>query len=167
MDLKNRAALKRTLTELIDTFDHIIALIQKQNEAVIAHELEAMNELAEEQISANAELLIKEEHFQHELELAFDEVGLNRDDVSLTLLLTQFPDDPEKEVFTTLRDQLIEQVHTSQTAQIRLNELLLFAQEHVNDTLRAIYSLSNQQSVSYDSKGKMSQSKASFINKTG
>lgn len=167
MKLPNQTELKTTLKELIASFNDIIDIIKKQNEAVVSNNLSRINELAEEQININSELQGKETAFHRELKNSFSTLNFQTDKVSLTLLLTQIDEDEVKDEFTILRDDLVKHVQEAQTAQIRLNELLLFAQEHLNDTLHAIYSFSNQQSVHYDSKGKKAQSQSSMINRTG
>lgn len=165
MKLPNQNALTNSLKALINAFDTIIEILSKQTEAVISHNLDEVNRLAEQQISSNGDLKEREDIYQAELAKAYEQMDHSTEQQSLSYLLQNL--DEEHQELTELRDELVKKINEAQTTQNQLNELLLFAQEHVNDTLRAIYALGNQQSVHYNSTGKKSQSERSIINKTG
>jgi len=165
MTIANKAQLKKSVNALIEVFDETIEITRRQNRAVIDHNLEQINQLAEEQIDLNAKMKEREEEFHSELKKAFKESGLPSDNISLTALVTQMDEEPSRD-FYHLRDQLVSKVQTAREEQKRVNELLLFAQENVNDTLRAVYSMGKQQSMHYNKSGEKSQSQTSIINRT-
>jgi len=158
--------LKNAINALIELFDETISVINQQNSAVIAQDLDKINAFAEQQMELNQIIQEKENHFQEKLSEAYEQLNLEDSQKSLTLLLNHIKDPETKKHFQNLRDKLVSGIKEAQKAQLHLNELLLFAQEHVNDTLRAIYSFGNQSSLHYNKSGKKNQTKTSLINKT-
>ena len=166
MTVSNKAQLKKTVKNLISLFDETITITRRQNKAVMNHNLEKINKLAEDQIELNSKMRETEEEFHSELKKAFKETGILSDNnISLTVLITQAGDEEGSDFFQ-LRDELVSKVHTAKEEQKRVNELLLFAQENVNDTLRAVYAMGKQQSLHYNKSGEKSQSQTSIINRT-
>jgi hypothetical protein len=166
MELSNATPLKNSLRHLIDAFNEIRRLLDEQTNAVIEHQLDKVNELAEQQLEANSKVEEREKMFKSELQLSINEVD-EVDTVSLSALLQEMPDNELQEELMGLRNELVEQITGAQDKQQELNELLLFAQQNVNETLKSIYMLGSKQSVHYDRSGQTSQSDRSMINKTG
>lgn len=166
MQLSNATPLKNSLRQLIDAFGEIHDLLEQQTQAVISHELERVNSLAEQQLEANAKVEEQEKMFKNELQLSINEIN-NGDTVSLSALLVSMNEDELHSDLKNLREDLVSQITSAQEKQQQLNELLTFAQQNVNETLKSIYMLGSKQSVHYDRAGQTSQSDRSMINKTG
>ena len=165
MKVSNKAQIKKTVKNLISLFDETITITRKQNKAVINHNLEEINNLAEDQIELNGKMRETEKEFHSELKKAFNETGISSDNISLTGLITQVGEE-HLDNFFQLRDKLVSKVQIAKKEQKQVNELLLFAQENVNDTLRAVYAMGKQQSLHYNKSGEKSQSQTSIINRT-
>jgi hypothetical protein len=166
MQLSNATPLKNSLRRLIDAFGEIRDLLEQQTQAVINHELEQVNTLAEQQLETNAKVEEQEKMFKNELQLSINEVNKG-DTVSLSALLMSMNEGELHSELKKLREQLVNQITSAQEKQQQLNELLTFAQQNVNETLKSIYMLGSKQSVHYDRAGQTSQSDRSMINKTG
>ncbi|MGM0587733.1 MAG: flagellar export chaperone FlgN [Bacteroidota bacterium] len=167
MKLDNEQTLKQALRDLIDAFTDIRALLEKQTEAVINHDLDKVNALAEQQLTVNSKLEEREKEFKQQLEQSFADQAENDPTISLTALLTLLDEEGLKTELRSLRKQLVTQVTEAQQQQKQLNDLLTFAQQNVNETLKSVYALGNQQSVHYDRAGQTSHSDRSMINQTG
>jgi hypothetical protein len=169
MGLSNEQPLKQALHDLIEAFTDIRALLEKQTQAVINHDLDAVNSLAEQQLSVNSKLEEREQEFKAELKksLSDQQNGNKEQTVSLTNLLSHIDEHGLKKELQSLRKQLVTQVTEAQQQQKQLNDLLTFAQQNVNETLKSIYTLGNQQSMHYDRAGQTAHSDRSMINQTG
>ena len=159
--------IENHLQELTKTFRQIEELIESQYQAVVDHKLEKLNELADQQIELHGNLQNHEDALQTSLKNQFDadhpklknkQVRLSNLIEALDLSDTQIP---------KLRQDLLEQITQTQKRQNQLNELLLFASNHVTDTLKGIYDLGKKHDKRYTPRGTTSSNEGSFINRTG
>ncbi|TNE68933.1 hypothetical protein EP331_15070 [bacterium] len=150
--ISNLNTIKDLLRNLIEQFDQAHSLISLQIQCVVRQQLEELNEHIEHQNTVNSTINSLEEEFRQSLIIAFNSIKVKTKSYSLTTLLPYI--DRSDEEIVELRDALKDVIHKTKSKQVHLLQLLQFAQEHVAETMRAIFQLSDASSTHYKSTGK-------------
>lgn len=164
--ISNLHVIKDLLRNLIAHFDQAQHLISLQIQCVVRQKLDDLMQNIEDQNAVNATINDLEEEFRQAIIIAFNSIKIKTNTYSLTALLPYI--DRRDEEIVELRNQLKEMIHKTQTKQLHLLQLLQFAQEHVAETMRAIFALSDDSSTHYKSTGKkaMATMSSKLINQT-
>lgn len=164
--ITNLPIIKDLLRNLVAHFNEAGELISKQIQCVVRHKLEELTEHIEQQNAVNSTIKDLEEEFRQALIIAFNSIKVKTKTYSVTALLPYC--DGRDEEIVELRNQLREAIHKTQGKQVHLLQLLQFAQDHVAETMRAIFQLSDDRSTHYKSTGKKATSSSSskLINQT-
>lgn len=162
----NYPALHESLQQLISTFGEMEQLIRQQLRAVVENNFEEIVAYAENQLELTHLLNQREQQFQRLLGHVFNDLKLEAQTPSLSVLLDQV--EQMREEFEPLRQELFKAIKHTQKAQGQLVNLLEFAQQHVSHTLREIYTMSNQHEMHYTNNGHKAQGAglARLINQT-
>lgn len=147
------------LTRLNESYRQTSSLLKEQIDAVIQKKLESLLDAME--------TLITHQETTNELEQQLREnvtqlaASINASgQISLGQLLPQLP--VETGNIQKLREELISNVSEARSNHTQLLQLLQFAQDHTNETLRSIHVLANHHDLRYNQSGKT----ASTRNKT-
>jgi flagellar biosynthesis/type III secretory pathway chaperone len=162
----NMPVIKDLLKNLTDHFDTASDLLSKQIQCVVKHRLEELQEAIEQQNSVNSTINALEDEFRQALILSFNSIKVKTKTYSLPILLPYC--DPSDHELAELREGLKHAIQKTQTKQVHLLQLLQFAQDHVADTIRAIFQLSDGHSTHYKATGKKATSHVAskLINQT-
>lgn len=152
----NYPALHESLQQLISTFENMEHLIQQQLRAIVENNFDEIVAYAEEQLELTYLLNQREQQFQRLIGQTFNDLKLETQSPSLSLLLDKVSE--MRDEFEPLREKLLVAITNTQKAQKQLVDLLEFAQSHVSHTLKEIYALSNQHNMHYTNNGHKAQS---------
>ena len=164
--ITNLPIIKELLRSLIEHFNEANGLISSQIQCVVRHQIEDLVVHIEAQNSVNTTINDLEEDFRQALIIAFNSIKVKTKTYSVTALLP-YCDNRDEEI-VELRNGLREAIHATQNKQVHLLQLLQFAQDHVAETMRAIFQLSDDTSTHYKSTGKKATASSSskLINQT-
>ncbi len=151
----NYPALYESLQQLISTFGEMEQLIRQQLRAIVENNFEEIVTYAENQLELTQLLNQREQQFHRLISHVFNDLELDAQTPSLSALLDQVTQ--LREEFEPLRQELVKAIERTQKAQSQLVNLLEFAQQHVSNTLREIYAMSNQHEMHYTNNGHKAQ----------
>ncbi len=162
----NMPVIKDLLKNLTDHFETASELLSTQIQCVVKHRLEELQEAIEQQNAVNSTINALEDELRQALILSFNSIKVKTKSYTLPNLMPYC--DPSDHELTDLRDGLKAAIQKTQTKQVHLLQLLQFAQDHVADTMRAIFQLSDGHSTHYKSTGKKATSNVAskLINQT-
>lgn len=158
--------IKDILRSLSEQFGTAAGLISKQIQAVVRHQVDDLSNLIEQQNTVNTTISGLEEELRQTLILTFNGLKIRTKEYSITTLMPYC--DPSDTEIIDLRNELKENIKQTQTKQVHLLQLLQFAQEHVTETIKAVFQFSESHSTHYQSSGKKATPRMSsrLINQT-
>lgn len=157
--------LEQYLNELTNLFQKIEENLSAQYSAVVENDLEQLNDLADQQIELHGSIQEKEQLLKEEMQRSFNEQQIDDTPLKLSKLIENI--DTENSDLESAREALIQQIANTQNQQFKLNDLLLFASDHVTNTLKSIYDLGRSYDKRYTPRGTTSSNDPSLINRTG
>lgn len=146
------SVIKDLLRSLNEQFELAASLLSTQIQAVVRHKAEVLTEAIEQQNSVNTTISALEEELRQTLIRTFNALKVKTNEYSLSSLMPYC--DPKDHEIIELRNSLRENIKLTQTKQVHLLQLLQFAQEHVTETIKAVFQLSENHSTHYKSTGK-------------
>jgi len=131
--------------------EDLIAVVEKQIEAVVSSKEEQIEEYVSEYTSLRGAFKEQEHKFINHLELLLGNAGVNSIDVRLESLKERYPQ--KKDQIADWQVMLKEQMGILKQKQEKLNNLLEFAVEKNMQLMHSIYSLHNKKNTRYSSGG--------------
>ncbi len=153
------------LSRLNDSYRQTSILLKDQIDAVVRKQLESLLDAMEELITHQETTNQLEQELRATVGQLATSLNIS-DQLSLGKLLPEVSGDTSK--IQRLREQLISNVTEAREHHGQLLQLLQFAQDHTNETLRSIHVLANHHDMRYNQSGKTAstQNKTFAVNQT-